>query len=142
MGILNDIKYKISLPLRELQRLRYRLFKVKVGKDVHISWGAFIDVSYPESIEIGDGTIITRDVKLIAHDHSIYRIRPITLDNGKGYIRIGKNVFIGVGAIVLRNVTIGDNSVVGAGSVVTKDVPSNVIVAGNPAKIIKRFTPL
>jgi acetyltransferase-like isoleucine patch superfamily enzyme len=53
-----------------------------------------------------------------------------------------KNVFIGSGAIVLRNVTIGENSIVAAGAVVIKDVPANVIVAGNPALVIKSFSPI
>lgn len=49
------------------------------------------------------------------------------------------NVFIGAHAIILRNVRVGENSVVSAGAVVSKDVPDNVIVAGNPAKIIREF---
>ncbi|MGB1311421.1 MAG: DapH/DapD/GlmU-related protein, partial [Leucothrix sp.] len=51
--------------------------------------------------------------------------------------RIGKHCFIGCASIILPNVTIGDQVIVAAGSVVTKDVPSNSIVAGNPAKVIK-----
>jgi len=51
-------------------------------------------------------------------------------------------VFIGARSIVLRNVTIGENSILAAGAVITKDVPENTIVAGNPAKVIKRFVPL
>lgn len=90
---------------------------------------------------IEDGSFITRDVKLVAHDHSVYRIVGAENDNGRGKIIIGKNVFIGVGAIILRNVTIGENSIVGAGSVVVKDVPANVVVAGNPAKVVKEFIP-
>ena len=54
-------------------------------------------------------------------------------------VRIGNNVWIGMNAIVLKGVTIGDNSVVGAGAVVTHDVPPNVVVAGNPAKIVKQL---
>lgn len=50
---------------------------------------------------------------------------------------IGDNVYIGAGAIIMSPVTIGDNVIIGAGSVVTKDIPSNCIVAGNPAKVIK-----
>ena len=63
-----------------------------------------------------------------------------TRNSGKEYaleIKVGSNVWFGGNVTVLSGVTIGDNSVVGAGSVVTKDVPANVIVAGNPAKIIK-----
>ena len=56
-------------------------------------------------------------------------------------IVIGDDVWIGGGAIVLAGVTIGDRSVIGAGSVVTKDVPSDVVVVGNPAKIVRRLTP-
>ena len=54
-------------------------------------------------------------------------------------IHIGKRVWVGSGSIVLPGVTIGDNSIIGAGSIVTKDVPSNVIVAGNPAKFIRNI---
>jgi maltose O-acetyltransferase len=49
---------------------------------------------------------------------------------------IGNNVFLGAGAIVLPGVTVGNNVVIGAGAIVTKDVPDNVVVAGNPAEII------
>ena len=54
-------------------------------------------------------------------------------------IHIGKRVWVGSGSIILPGVTIGDNSIIGAGSIVTKDVPPNVIVAGNPAKFIKNI---
>jgi acetyltransferase-like isoleucine patch superfamily enzyme len=114
---------------------------VKVGKDVFISLGAYIDTSYPNAIEIGDGAYITRGAILIAHDHSVYRLKDVPANNAKGYIKIGKNAFIGAGAIVLRNVTVGENAIVGAGSVVSKDVPSNTVVAGNPARVIKEFIP-
>jgi acetyltransferase-like isoleucine patch superfamily enzyme len=52
-------------------------------------------------------------------------------------IVIGRNVWIAAGAIVVGGVTIGEDSVVAAGSVVTKDVPPNVLVAGNPARVIR-----
>lgn len=51
-------------------------------------------------------------------------------------VRIGNRVFIGASAIVLPGVTIGDNVIIGAGSVVTKDIPSNSVAAGNPARVI------
>lgn len=54
-------------------------------------------------------------------------------------IKIGNNVWFGSGVSVLPGVTIGDNSVIGAGSVVTKDIPANVVAAGNPCKIIKSY---
>ncbi len=52
-------------------------------------------------------------------------------------IIIADNVFVGAGAFILKGVSIGKNSVVGAGAVVTKDVPENVVVAGNPARVVK-----
>ena len=54
-------------------------------------------------------------------------------------IRIGRNVWIGAGAIVLPGVTIGDGTVVGAGSVVTKDLPENVVAVGNPCRILREI---
>lgn len=54
-------------------------------------------------------------------------------------ITIGNDVWIGGSSVVLAGVTIGDNSIVAAGSVVTKDVPANVIVVGNPAKVLKEI---
>ena len=58
---------------------------------------------------------------------------------GKGRPIIGNNVALGVGSIIIGKINIGNNVIVGAGSVVVKDVPDNVVVAGNPAKIIKRI---
>jgi len=54
-------------------------------------------------------------------------------------VHIGNNVWIGMGAIILKGVSIGTNSVVGAGAVVSRSVPANVVVAGNPAKIVKKL---
>ena len=54
-------------------------------------------------------------------------------------VRIGKNVWIGAGAIVLPGVTIGDHSVIGAGSVVTKDIPPNVVAVGNPWRVLREI---
>lgn len=56
-------------------------------------------------------------------------------------IRVGNNVWIGAGVCVLPGVTIGDNTVIGAGSVVTKDIPSGVLAAGNPCRVIREITP-
>ena len=54
-------------------------------------------------------------------------------------VRIGKNVWIGAGAIVLPGVAIGDHSVIGAGSVVTKDIPPNVVAVGNPCRVLREI---
>lgn len=81
---------------------------------------------------LGSCTIVDTDHHGVPPEHrhgGRVRTRPI---------RIGRNVWIG-GAAVLKGVSIGDNSVVGLGSVVTEDIPANVVVAGNPARIVRRF---
>jgi galactoside O-acetyltransferase len=54
-------------------------------------------------------------------------------------VHIGRNCWIGAGAVILPGVTIGDNTVVGAGSVVTKDLPSNVVAVGNPCRVMREI---
>lgn len=56
-------------------------------------------------------------------------------------ITVGSNVWIGAGVCVLPGVTIGDNTVIGAGSVVNKDIPANVVAAGNPCRVIRQISP-
>ena len=93
----------------------------------------------PYLITIGDNTVISGDVELITHDFSISRLN-CGISNLFGKIVIGRNCFIGNGATILYGVTIPDNVIVAAGSVVTKSVDeSNVIVAGNPAKIVSKW---
>ena len=55
-------------------------------------------------------------------------------------VHIGKNCWIGANAVVLPGITIGDNVVIGAGSVVTKDIPSNVVAAGNPCRVLRQVS--
>ena len=54
-------------------------------------------------------------------------------------VKIGRNVWIGAGAIIVPGVTIGDNTVIGAGSVVTKDIPANVVAVGNPCRVMREI---
>ncbi len=55
-------------------------------------------------------------------------------------VHIGRNCWIGAGAIVLPGVTIGDNTVIGAGSIVTKDIPANVVAVGNPCRVLREIS--
>ena len=88
-------------------------------------------------ITIDDGAMVAANVQLISNYHDLYERQVITCKP----VHIGKNAWIGAGATILPGVTIGNNAVVGAASVVTKDVPADTIVAGNPAKFIKRIPP-
>jgi maltose O-acetyltransferase len=113
-----------------------------IGHKVFISHKAKIDTTYPDCIFVGDASYITYGAIILAHDHSVYRLTPFAEDNGRGKVILGKRVFVGAGAIILRNVVIGDNAIIAAGAVVAKDVPENSIVAGNPARVVRTFTPI
>ena len=135
--IARSIIHHLGNVLRLLYTLYLRSAGVTIGENTMISLGAKIDVRRG-FISIGDNCLITHGSKILSHDGAMRLIDPG--DDGAGYVRIGNNVFIGVNAIVLRNVTIGDNSVVGAGAVVTEDVPEGSVVIGNPAKIVKTMS--
>lgn len=104
----------------------------------------FDSVAYAKHIEIGENTIISGNVLFLVHDYSIgtaiRSVCPVTqgaLPHFIKGIKVGNNCFIGIRSIILPGTTIGDNTIIGAGSVVKGNIPSGVIVAGNPAKIIK-----
>jgi maltose O-acetyltransferase len=110
---------------------------LKIGNNVFIGKDVRIDDNFPWLISIGDDCTITAGVIILAHDAST--------KNHLGYSKIGKvtignKTFVGARSIILPDINIGDNVIIAAGSIVTKDIPSNVIVAGNPAKIIGKTT--
>ncbi len=121
-------------------------FYCDYGWNIHLSDGVFINFNAVfldvMPIHIGTGTQVGPNVQFYAADHPRDpAIRKSGLENGKP-IMVGKNVWIGGGAILLPGITIGDDAVVGAGSVVTRDIAPGVTVAGNPARQIQpRQTP-
>jgi exopolysaccharide acyltransferase PssR len=121
-----------ALCVREgLVGLRLWYLRKIVKMDIHptskISLRANLDLTNPSGVHVGEGTYIAFHAVILAHDMS----RLLMLDT-----YIGRNCFIGAYSIIMPGVRIGDECVVGSGSVVTADVPSNSVVAGNPAKII------
>ena len=88
-------------------------------------------------IYIGDDTMIAPNVTIATAGHPINaKLRKRGFQYNAD-VHIGKNVWIGAGAVVLPGVSIGDNTVIGAGAVVTKDIPSNVIAVGNPCRVLR-----
>jgi hypothetical protein len=87
-------------------------------------------------IIIGENTWIGPRVSIISMDHDLYDFSKYVQERP---IKIGKNCWIGTGAIILSNVELGDHTIVAAGAVVTKSFPANVMVGGVPAKVIKQL---
>lgn len=110
-------------------------YNIFVGENFYANFNCtFLDVS---TIEIGDNCMFAPNVQLYTATHPLHSVKR---NSGLEYakpIKIGNNVWLGGGVIVTPGVTLGDNVVVGAGSVVTKSFPDNVVIAGNPARIIK-----
>ncbi|MFL6061915.1 MAG: sugar O-acetyltransferase [Marmoricola sp.] len=88
-------------------------------------------------ISIGDDTQIGPHVQLLTPTHPVDPDERRTKIEAAAPITIGRNVWIGGGAIVLAGVSIGDDAVIGAGSVVTRDVPARSVAVGNPARVIR-----
>jgi maltose O-acetyltransferase len=108
-------------------------YNIFLGERVFLNFNCvLLDVC---RIEIGDGTQIGPAVQIYAADHPRdAATRALGLENGLP-VSIGREVWIGGGAIVLSGVTVGDNAVIGAGSVVTRDVAAGATVMGNPARV-------
>ena len=149
-----------NLPPEEVEE-QHRLLKQilgKSGENVHIEAPFHCDYGY--NIEVGEnffanynftvldvGRVRIGDNAQIAPNVSIYTaghpIHPESRNSGYEYgidITIGDNVWIGGSASIMPGVTIGSNVVIGGGSVVTRDIPDNVIAAGNPCRVLRAIT--
>lgn len=106
---------------------------LKIGDNCSIQNKVVIDPSHCWHIEIGNNVTLAPHVHILAHDASTKLHLGYTRI---GKVKIGDNVFIGAGTIVLPNVTIGSNSIIGAESLVNQDIPDNVVAAGNPVRVL------
>lgn len=111
---------------------------ITLGNDLYINFGCtMLDCG---QITIGNNTLIGPNVSMYSANHSLdphERIAGALIPNP---ITIGDRVWIGGGSIILGGVSIGSDSVIGAGSVVVKDIPSGVVAAGNPCRVIRKIT--
>lgn len=132
MGIAEFVKTKIRGTIN-LPRLKRE--GLIVGQNFSAMEGVIIDPGHCWLIEIGDNVTLAPRVHILAHDASMKK----HLGYAKiGKVKIGNNVFIGAGTIILPNVVIADDTIVGAGSVVSRSLESGVYV-GNPCKKIYEY---
>jgi galactoside O-acetyltransferase len=110
---------------------------VHFGKNVYANFG--LTLVDDADIYVGDSCMFAPNVIVATGTHPVC---PELREKVYQYnlpVHIGKNVWIGAGAVILPGVTIGDNSVIGAGSVVTKDIPANVVAVGNPCCVLREI---
>lgn len=111
---------------------------VHFGNDVYANFNlTLVDDTH---IYVGDGTLFGPNVTVATAGHPI---DPELRRKGYQYnapVKIGKNCWIGAGALLLPGVCVGDNTVIGAGSVVTRDIPSGVVAVGNPCRVLREIS--
>lgn len=156
LEILYDFNTTRPSQLQKRTEILRRLL-AEIGNDcyieppLHANWGCHTHLGHhvyanfnltlvdDGDIFIGNHVMFGPNVTLATAGHPIM---PQLRQEGMQFnipIRIGNNVWIGAGTIVLPGVTIGENTVIGAGSVVTKDIPANVVAVGNPCKILREI---
>ncbi len=111
---------------------------VHFGKNVYCNFG--VTLVDDTNIYVGDYTMFAPNVVVSTAAHPIL---PELRERAYQYnteVHIGRNCWIGAGALIMPGVTIGDNTVIGAGSVVTKDIPPNVVAVGNPCRVMREIS--
>jgi acetyltransferase-like isoleucine patch superfamily enzyme len=129
-GAFNRVLQTLARFLPGAKSLRVRLHRLRgvtIGPNVWIGYDVIIDSSHAHVVSIGEGSALHARVLIVAHFRET-----------RG-VKIGRQVTIGPGAIVLPGITIGDGAVITAGSVVTHSVPPMTLVQGNPAKPIAKI---
>lgn len=110
---------------------------VHFGRNIYANFNlTLVDDTH---IYVGDNTMFGPNVVVATAGHPLL---PELREQGYQYnapVHIGRNCWIGAGAILLPGVTVGDNAVIGAGSIVTKDVPANVLAVGNPCRVLREI---
>lgn len=113
------------------------------GHHIHMGNNVYANFNFTVvddgEVYIGDYVMIGPNVTIATAGHPV---QPELRRKGIQYnlpVRIGNNVWLGAGAVILPGVTIGDNAVIGAGSVVTKDIPANTVAVGNPCRVLREI---
>ena len=123
-GFTNRIFQQLARAVPGARSLRIALHRargVHIGKNVWIGYDVVLDTSRPFAIRLEDGCVLSLRVTLLAHFREVQGVT------------VGRDAFVGAGALILPGVAIGEGAVVAAGSVVTRSVPPFTMVQGNPA---------
>ncbi len=141
MNIIRFIRMKLANRNWESRNKFLRKCGAKIGKGTRLNCTVNAFGTEPYLIEVGDNCLFATNIHLITHDGGVLVLNNLNYFNGKKMdkiapIKIGNNVYIGYGAFVMPGVTIGDNVIIGANAIVTKDIPSNSVAVGIPAKVI------
>jgi len=137
--ILHSIAYSSPHPGITISMQKAR--GIKIGKNCHIAPYVQLDWLYPSQISIGDNVAIGSNTMIFAHvnigtneflktEKYPRQVKPVIIKSG---------AWINPGCIITAGITIGKNSITAVGSVVTNDIPDYCVVAGNPARIIKKI---
>lgn len=124
-GLMNRLCQQLARAVPGAQSLRVALHRargVTIGKGVWIGYDVVLDTSRPFAITLEDGCVLSLRVTVLAHFREVQGVT------------VGRDAFVGAGALILPGVVIGQGAVVAAGSVVTRSVPPFTMVQGNPAK--------
>lgn len=145
-SIIKKIHNRCLLLMANLSYENKRKYLAKCGAKIGFGTRLNCNVSAfgtePYLISVGENCLFAANINLITHDGGIKVLNALGYFGGKRMdniapIVIGNNVYIGMGAYIMPGVHIGDNVIVGAGAIVTKDIPSNSVCAGIPARVIK-----
>ena len=114
----------------------------RIGKNTRLICNVDAFGTEPYLIETGDDCLFASNVNFITHDGAVKVLNSLGKFNGSKMdiiapIKIGNNVYIGMGAYIMPGVQIGDNCIIGAGSIVTKSIPANSVAVGIPARVIE-----
>ena len=127
----------VSYYIQRYRYLKYRLMGfTNINRSAVLESNLFLDKVFPKGVYIGKNTLVGSHTIILTHEH-VKREKMNPKNPWTTNTYIGDNCFIGVRSMILPGVRIGNEVVIGAHTVVTKDIPSNCVAVGNPARIVK-----